>query len=197
MALPPPVRLQRAPSGSLDERTDDELMTLAQAGARSAFAALVERHAERVAQTCARFAQDPDAGADLAQETWVAVWVRRAQYTADGKFPLWLITVARNHCRNHVRGRGVARRHAQAATLLGEAPSPDQIDALLLEERRRHVRAGLARLPGPMREALLLRYAEDLRYDEMVEVVRTGESTLRSRVHHGLKQLRALLEKNR
>jgi DNA-directed RNA polymerase specialized sigma24 family protein len=47
-----------------------------------------------------------------------------------------------------------------------------------------------------MRDALLLRYAEELRYDEMVGVLHAGESTLRSRVHHGMKLLRALLEKN-
>jgi DNA-directed RNA polymerase specialized sigma24 family protein len=48
-----------------------------------------------------------------------------------------------------------------------------------------------------MREALLLRYAEELRYDEMVEVLGAGESTLRSRVHHGLRLLKNLLERSR
>jgi DNA-directed RNA polymerase specialized sigma24 family protein len=48
-----------------------------------------------------------------------------------------------------------------------------------------------------MREALLLRYGEELRYDEMAKVLDVGEATLRSRVHHGLKALRDLLEKNR
>ena len=48
-----------------------------------------------------------------------------------------------------------------------------------------------------MREALLLRFAEELRYDEMAPLLAAGESTLRSRVHHGLKLLRSLLEKNR
>ncbi len=154
MPAPPLLRLQPAPPATLAERTDDELMTLAQAGARQAFAALVERHAERVAQACARFANDPDVGADLAQETWVAVWVRRAQYRADGKFPLWLITVARNHCRNHVRGHGVARRYAQASAQLGDAPSPDQIDALLVAERQRQVREGLRASPKAMQARL-------------------------------------------
>jgi DNA-directed RNA polymerase specialized sigma24 family protein len=46
-------------------------------------------------------------------------------------------------------------------------------------------------------EALLLRYGEELAYEEMAEVLRTGESTLRSRVHHGLRVLRTLLEKHK
>jgi len=74
-------------------------------------------------------------------------------------------------------------------------PSPTQIDRLLVEERQRRVRDALSRLPASMREALLLRYAEGLAYDEMAAVLGTGESTLRSRVHHGLRLLRSLLEK--
>jgi RNA polymerase sigma-70 factor (ECF subfamily) len=181
----------------LEERTDDELMTLSQAGVREAFAVVVERHALRVVGTCSRFAGDRQAGMELAQETWASIWEHRSRYRIGSQFVLWLITAARNRCRNDVRGRHVALRHATAAMVLGAAPSPDQIDMLLVEERRRHVREALGQLPAPTREALLLRFGEDLRYDEMAEVVGAGESTLRSRVHHGLKRLRDLLEDGR
>jgi RNA polymerase sigma factor (sigma-70 family) len=193
----PAPRLVRPTPDPLPDRSDDELMTLAQAGVRDAFAVLVERHAERLAQACSRFVNDPDAGAELAQETWVAVWAARSQYRADGKFIVWLLTSARNRCRNHLRHQGVGRNHALRVAARGtEPPSPNQIDRLLVEERRRRVRDALSQLPGRMREALLLRYSEDLRYDEMAAVLRVSESTLRSRVHHGLRQLRNLLEKN-
>ena len=177
----------------LEERTDDDLMTLSQAGVREAFAVLVGRHAPRVVETCSRFAGDRQAGVELAQETWASIWEHRFRYRIGSQFVVWLITAARNRCRNDLRGRHVARRHAMAATVLGAATSPDQIDLLLVEERRRQVREALGRLPPDTREALVLRFAEDLRYDEMAEVVGAGESTLRSRVHHGLKRLRDLL----
>ncbi len=194
----PSPRLVRLAPGSLLERSDDELMALAQAGVREAFAVLVERHAERLVRACSAFVHDSAAGVELAQETWVTIWAQRSHYRAEGRFVVWLITAARNRCRNHVRRHGVVRRHAeQVATALVEPPSPDQIDRLLLEERRRRVLGALSRLPERMREAVLLRYAEELRYDEMAEVLRTGESTLRSRVHHGLRMLRSILEKNR
>ncbi len=194
----PSPRLVRTAPTSLPERTDDELMVLAQAGVRDAFAVLVERHAERLVHVCSRFLCDSSAGAELAQDTWVAVWAQRMHYRAEGKFIVWLITAARNRCRNHVRRHSVVRRHEQEATPEAvEAPSPDQIDRLLVEERRRGVGEALRRLPGPMREALLLRFGEELGYGEMAEVLGVGPSTLRSRVHHGLRMLRTLLEKNR
>jgi len=179
-------------------RSDDELMTLGQAGVRAAFEALVDRHALRLMNACARLVNDVGVGEELAQETWAAAWAARFQYRAEGKFFGWLLTIARNGGRNHLRRQGAGRDVAvQIVAPDAPAPSPSQIDALLVDERRRRVRQALSRLPARMREALLLRYGEDLRYDEMAEVLRVGESTLRSRVHHGLRQLRELLEKNR
>jgi len=195
MAFPRLVYSEGAPQAPLAERSDDDLMRLAQAGSRAAFAALVERHAARVVALCARFVNDAHAGQELAQDTWVAVWQQRDRYRTEGGFVPWLITVARNLCRNHLRHRNVGERHARATSHEPTPPSPDQIDRLLLEERDRAVQNALADLPDAMREALLLRYGEELRYDEMAEVVGTGESTLRSRVHHGLKMLKDKLEK--
>ena len=191
-------RLVRTASGSLPERSDDELMALAQAGVREAFAVLVERHAARLVHACSALVHDSGAGAELAQETWVTVWAQRSRYRPEGRFVVWLITAARNRCRKYVPG-ATASSGGTRSRPPPRAPSrrPTRIDRLLLEERRRRVLDALSRLPERMREALVLRYAEDLRYDEMAEVLRTGESTLRSRVHHGLRLLRNILEKNR
>lgn len=197
MAFPRLVRVPDPPRDALLERTDDELMQLACAGLRSAFATLVERHAMRVVSLCARFVNDGQLGRELAQDTWVLVWHGREKYRGDGGFVAWLVTLARNHCRNELRRRKLVAAHARAPVTDDVASSPGQLDGLLVEERRRRVRAALAELSLPLREALLLRYGEDLRYDEIASVVGTGESTLRSRVHHGLKALKEKLEDDR
>jgi RNA polymerase sigma factor (sigma-70 family) len=194
MAYPRLVRAPEPAADALAARSDDELMELSRAGLRAAFAALVERYAVRVIQLCSRFVNDAQLGRELAQDTWVLVWQGRDKYGGGGFLP-WLITIARNHCRNELRRRKVTSSR-DAAPVPDEVPqSARQLDALLVEERRRRVRAALAELSTPLREALLLRYAEDLRYDEIAAVVGAGESTLRSRVHHGLKALKEKLEK--
>lgn len=195
----PFLRLHLAPSdgGPLAARSDDELMTLAQAGVREAFAVLVARHASKLIAACARFVSDAQTGRELAQETWLAVWSERARYRRDGRFVVWLHTLARNRCRNHLRHRGVtqsyARTNAAEAHASGHADAAE-IDRLLEDERRRHVQEALARLPENMREVLVLRFTQELRYDEIADVLRVRESTLRSRVHHALKLLRGWLE---
>jgi RNA polymerase sigma-70 factor, ECF subfamily len=194
MAFPRLVRLPDPPQDALRERSDDELMELARAGLRSALAVLVERYALRVVNLCSRFVNDSQLGRELAQDTWVLVWQGREKYRGEGGFVAWLVTLARNHCRNQLRRRKQAKAHERAPLVDDAVSSPRQLDTLLAEERRRRVRAALEQLSLPLREALLLRYADDLRYDEIATVVGAGESTLRSRVHHGLKALKEKLE---
>ena len=194
MTLPRLVQATGAPGEELVERSDDELMQLACAGVRKAFEVLVARHAQRLIQLCARFVHDEQLGRDLAQDVWVMAYQRRDSYRAEGRFLGWLITVASNHCRNQLR-RTKAARSARDSIEQGE-PAPGQIDRILREERQRRVRDALSELSPAMREALLLRYAEELRYDEMTHVVGVGENTLRSRVHHGLRILKQKLERD-
>jgi RNA polymerase sigma-70 factor (ECF subfamily) len=194
MVFPRLVPVEDPPQDALAERSDDELMALARGGLRSAFATLVERHAERVARLCVRFVNDQQLGRELAQDTWVLVWQGRDKYRGEGGFVAWLITVARNHCRNELRRRKLAELRRDELTVPDGPSSPGQLDSLLVEERRQRVRRALDELSPALREALLLRYAEGLRYDEITQVVGAGESTLRSRVHHGLKALKQKLE---
>jgi RNA polymerase sigma-70 factor (ECF subfamily) len=182
--------------GALSERTDDELMALSRAGLRPAFATLVERHAERLVRTCTRLVGDAGLGRELAQDTWVLVWQGRDRYRNEGRFLAWLVTVARNHCRNELRRRKVATAHSHEMASGASEPSSEQLDALLELERRGRVHSALDELSAPHKEALLLRFAEGLRYDEMARVTRSSESTLRSRVHHGLRALKQKLEKS-
>src|SRR5690349_16545860 len=98
----PVPRLVRSPSDAPpEERPDDELMTLSQAGMREAFEVLVRRHALRAIQACARMVGDRELGAELAQQTWVSIWTHREHFRAEGRFVPWLVAAARNQCRNH------------------------------------------------------------------------------------------------
>lgn len=193
MAFPRLVRATGSSGDALEERSDDELMRFARAGLKPAFAVLVERHAKRVVACCTRFVNDAELGRELAQDTWVLVWQARDKYRADGGFVPWLVTIARNHCRNELRRRTSAKRDVSGSR--SELTHPvGPLDDLLVEERRRAVRSALSELAVPLREAVLLRFGEGLRYDEMSSVEGSGESTLRSRVHHALKALRRKLE---
>jgi RNA polymerase sigma-70 factor (ECF subfamily) len=191
-----PLRAEPRP---LADRSDEELMTGAAADARGAFAVLVERHLAHVVNYCAKVTGDRAAAEELAQDVFLGVWARRAAYHAEKPFRVFLFTVACNRCRNHLRSwRRRLRWLGVGGTSeeLADVPSaePAHLDDLLVRERQRRVRLAAARLPSKLREAVLLRFEQDLSYAEIAAVVGSREPTVRSRVFHGLRKLQADLE---
>jgi RNA polymerase sigma-70 factor (ECF subfamily) len=187
--------LRRAPLPQpTDERADDELMRLATAGERDAYATLVRRHQGRVRAYCTRWCSSSVVGDDLAQECFVEVWQRRASYVPRGKFKAYLFHVAANRCKNQRRAEGRRLAIADAAVTAGSGsdgvPSSDRF---ALRERHERVQVGLAKLPELQREAVLLRYSAELDYAEMAGLLSAPEATVRSRVFSGLTKLRRLL----
>jgi RNA polymerase sigma-70 factor (ECF subfamily) len=186
------------PGAPLAERSDDDLMLLARGGMPAALAALVARHNARLAGYCAKLLGSRILADEICQETWLRIWSHRASYRSEGKFTVLLFVAARNACRNHARATRRRARWLPEVDMADEPVSddrPDHLDALVERERRRDVLRALGELPEAMREALLLRFEQDLSYEDMTAILDTPESTLRSRVHHGLKQLRGILAK--
>ncbi|MFT3767914.1 MAG: sigma-70 family RNA polymerase sigma factor [Minicystis sp.] len=198
--VPLPVVPRGAARGApLGERSDDDSMLLVRAGRPDALAVLVQRHLGRLANFCTKLLGDAALADEVCQQTWLQIWTHRASYRPEGKFAVLLFTAARNACRNQARAARRRDRWIPVAPVEGfEGVADDRagdLDRLLDRERRRALLDALDKLPDPMREAVLLRFQEDLSYEDIARIVGTSESTLRSRVHHGLKQLRRHLEK--
>jgi RNA polymerase sigma-70 factor (ECF subfamily) len=182
-------------AASLHERPDEEVMTLVRAGVSSALRVLAERYMARLIRFCGKFVVDPHIGQEIAQQTWLQVWAHRAEYESRSRFIVFLYTIARNLCRNELRRRARLGSWMDATvtdTDLASVPTddPTHLDALLLRERKRELLRALATVPAPQREAMLLRFDEELSYEDMATVLGASESTLRSRVYHGLRALR-------
>jgi RNA polymerase sigma-70 factor (ECF subfamily) len=188
-------------AASLRELDDDELMTLVRAGLAAALRTLAERHMEDLKRFCGKLLTDFHAGQEIAQQAWLQIWAHRARYESHGRFKVFLYTIARNMCKNELRRRsrlGSWTDPTAGDARLASVPSDDatHLDALLLFERKRELLRALAKVPESQREAMLLRFDEELSYQEMAAVLGAAESTLRSRVHHGLRALRAAMTRD-
>lgn len=192
----PALRLVGSAPEGLEGREDDELVLLAAAGSRPAFAALARRHTARLVSFCIRLVGDAGAGEELAQEVWLEIWKHRQDYRP-GAFRAFLYTIARNRGRNHLRGRRRWSRVEPEVTTLGElersATDGEHLERLLQAERERRLTVALGKLSVDYREAVLLRFSEELDYDSIGAILRIPVSTARSRVFHALRQLRRLL----
>jgi len=196
MTDPKLIALPGGKDAPLDERDDDALMLLASAGRTDAFAVLVARYVKRLSNLCAKLVCDARVGEELAQESWLQVWAARGKYQPGGRFTVYLFTVARNRCRNHLRDGKRRARWLESDLAIDQLPdgaAPGQLDALLDAERRRRVSLAIATLPDTLREVVLFRFSEGLDYPDIARIVGRTESAIRSRVYLAMAQLREQL----
>lgn len=184
------VPLRALPSASeLAGGDDEQLMTLAAAGNKPAFAVLVTRYLPRVTQFCLRFVGEASSAQELAQEIFLEIWLRRDRYRCQGKFTVFLFVMARSRCLNRVRDEGRRDRREQATQ--DDVPgAPSQLDVLLEKERQRQVQQALLGLSVKLREAVLLRFEQGLDYPDVARILGCSESTTRSRVRLAMLALR-------
>lgn len=102
----------------------------------------------------------------------------------------WLWMIATNTCRNRARTKG--RRPTEVELLIGvQDPTESQPEPNLeLDEWADR----LAALTMPARTAVVLRHVVGLRIDEIAEIVKRPEGTVKADIHRGLKKLRTMLE---
>jgi RNA polymerase sigma-70 factor, ECF subfamily len=140
---------------------------------------------------------------DLAQETWLRVLERGAQFDGRSRFEPWLFSVARNLAFDQFRKRRTISLDADVTSESGEGvPFPEiaasnhssPFLAAARSEDAARLAAAMDLLEPIYREALLLRFQEELSLQEIAEVTGTPVTTISSRIYRGLAALRSQWE---
>jgi RNA polymerase sigma-70 factor (ECF subfamily) len=147
---------------------------------------------------------------DLVQETWLRVLERGRSYDGHSRFEPWLFTIARNLTIDHLRQRRIfsldsasddsgdaysshsPEQDRKPLSLASPEPSPFELAARTEDAQR--LAHTLETLEPIYREALVLRFQEELSLQEMATVVGVPLTTVSSRIYRGLAALRAQLE---
>lgn len=149
---------------------------------------LCELYREAMLRFCSGYLGNAADAEDAVQEVFCKV-LTAAQ--VGPSFRPWLYKVARNHCLNIRRGRARRREAARAPSGLDAAASlTGNLTKLVHGEQRSRLAHLVAALPEAQREALRLRYVEDLSRGEIAEVLDEPESVVKSRLFEGLQKLR-------
>ena len=137
---------------------------------------------------------------DLVQETWLRVLERGSSYDGRSRFEPWLFTIARNLAIDHIRKGRISSLDSNAEeeqdsalqTPPSNAPSPFTLASRTEDAER--LAASLQTLEPIYREALVLRFQEELSLLEISGVVGAPVATVASRIYRGLRTLRSQLE---
>ena len=183
--------------GTPAEMSDEALVAACATGETVALGALYDRHADGVRRFLARLSGTDDRDLDdLVQATFEMVV--RAARGFDGRSAVrtWLLGIANNAARHHVRTE--LRRKRLAMTATAEAtlapPAGDPSGEVIDREQVARVRDGVLALPPKLREAFVLVYLEGLSGTEAARVLDVREGALWKRLHEARARLRTLLE---
>src|SRR5688572_14959515 len=164
----------------------------------AAFAELFEIYRDRVFNLAGRLLGNLADAEDVSQEAFVTVFRKIHEFRFSSRFYTWLYRVVFNLCVDQRRkgtggagvmpGSGGGDGDAILAELRDPEPGPSEKVAEG-ESRQRMVERALRRLSEPLRAVVVLRYMEDLAYEEIAEVLGISLGTVKSRLsraHHFL-----------
>ena len=175
--------------GVADPR-DAELIDAVVGGDVDAFTALVRRYRDLCFRFALRYLGNRDDAEDALQEAFVRAFRRLATCRDPERFGGWLYQIVVNECRTRATRRARRDRRLVNEVSLEIADPASLTDPAIGEE----IEYALSELVPEQREAFLLKYVEELSYEEMSEITGVGVSALKMRVKRSCERLRELLE---
>ena len=158
-------------------------------GDPDAFDALLTRYQNRLFRYLLRLTGNTAHAEDLFQQTWLKVLTRIDSYDERKPFEPWLFAVARNLAIDHLRRVSPESLDESRAASLSSGEL-GHLERLLDHERRSLLERKLLELPAIYREAVSLRFEEEMTFEEMAMVLDAPVSTVKSRVQRALSALR-------
>jgi RNA polymerase sigma-70 factor (ECF subfamily) len=175
--------------GELHERL---LICRCQAGDERAFEEMVATYSPRLRYYLLKHVGKAEAVDDLLQEVWLDVYRGIVRLRQPEAFRSWIYRIARDRT-------GRLLRKAQTPCQLADeakVAAADVEDGAFSAEDARTVHTALDRLSPLHREVLLLRFIEDLSYDDIAQVTGCNPGTVKSRIHHAKRLLRQETERH-
>jgi len=158
--------------------------------------AITEQYWPRIHRAALVLTGSPWDADDLAQETFLVLSREGHRFQGRSSIYTWLYGILLNLERRERRRNGLAR--AKLKVLWGnedeERTTPAAETPLEVAEWKRSLWRFVAQLPDGQRQALVLRFSEHLRYDEIAAILECPVGTVKSRIFNGLTTLREALQ---
>lgn len=185
------------------DRDDAADMRALCSGEELALNRLMLRHREKLFHYLIRQLQDESEAMDLAQETFVRVFLNREKFKPANRFSTWLYAIATNLARDRMRWLGRHRNVSLEAPIgnteatLSETlveTKPEPAEKLRQAERVEEIKRAVSSLAEDLRTALILSEYENLSQKEIGEVLGCSAKAVENRIYRARQQLREKLQ---
>jgi RNA polymerase sigma-70 factor, ECF subfamily len=166
-------------------------------GDKQSFSRLVQAYQRPVYNLTYRMLGNAEEAEDAAQETFLRAYARLSQYDPGMKFSTWVFSIANHHCIDRLRKRRTTQISIDDNPVLenmeGETPQPEHL--ALDKEQSVEMQRLIGMLDPDYRTPLILRYWEDMSYEEIAEAMNMTVAAVKSRLFRARQQLVALYQR--
>ena len=179
------------------ELSDTQIIERTLSGETDAFNMLVRRWERQIYGLTLRMLGRDEEAKDATQETFLSAYRNLSKFRGEAKFSSWIYRIALNICNTKLRGRSrqlisIDEQHEESGFEI--AASEEDLGSRLQQEQvARHVRRALQGLPAEMRQVIIMKEYEGLKFSEIAEILGIPLSTVKTRMYTGLSELRKRL----
>jgi RNA polymerase sigma-70 factor (ECF subfamily) len=163
---------------------DSQLIDLARSGDDQAFGELLKRHQDFIYRLAWGYLRDSDGARDVTQEVFLKAYTALPYFRTENSFPGWLFKICRNQCLNILR-----RRKLESAVEIDSPGASIQNGALKLRVQRL-----IEKLPGNYKDAIILRYYDNLKYEQIARVLGVDMGVVKIRLHRAKQMLKDMVK---
>jgi RNA polymerase sigma-70 factor (ECF subfamily) len=175
---------------TVEEARGEAVIEACKQGDRDAFRRLFERHKDRVYSVALYFfGGDEATAADVTQQVFLKLFTRIGQFQGEAEFTTWLYRLTTNACVDEQRKRRRVQQFGDDFELSEPGGGRTQEESVARAEVRRSVERAVAALKPKLRVVMLLKYFEEMSYEEIARVLGLSKGTVASRLNRGHKVL--------
>jgi RNA polymerase sigma-70 factor, ECF subfamily len=177
---------------AIDQDPHEQLIIIkAQMGDQWAFEQLIRKYHGRILFYISKMLLRKDLTEDVAQEVWIIAWRKIGRLRATQAFAIWLYRIAHTETIRIIREES---HYVELPNDFDVAETNLDTDEDFSDEEIRLANLALATLNNPLREAITLRFIEEMSYEDIAQVTSAPIGTVRSRLHYAKQALRLKIE---
>lgn len=156
----------------------------------AAFTILLEKYQERIYWHVRRYVLNHDDADDLVQDIFIKIWNNLSKFRADAKLYTWIYRIATNESISFLNKKkqmlNISIDDDSSSFLADTLVQSSYFDAGKAELK---LQQALLTLPDKQRLVFNMRYFEDLKYDEISEILGTSVGALKTSYHFAVKKI--------
>lgn len=156
---------------------------------RQAFSKLVAAYSERLYWQIRKMVLSHDDANDILQEVFIKAWTNIDNFRGEAKLTTWLYRIAINESITFINKKRVQSNVSiddQDTFLLNTLEGDPYFDG---DEAQKILQEAILKLPEKQRLVFQMKYFDEIKYDDMSEILGTSAGALKASYHHAVKKI--------